>query len=97
MFARSALRATSSASRSMVARQQMARRAYTVPTAGEQIQAFFKARPVPVDVYPILTFTAMMCSYCVYMTTKHIREDNDHVRWGPGMGGVKFQLPADSQ
>ncbi|WWC66207.1 uncharacterized protein I206_100108 [Kwoniella pini CBS 10737] len=93
MFARSALRTTVQASKSMVARQQIAKRSYTIPTAGEQLSAFFKARPVPVDVYPILTFTAMMCSYCAYMGTKHIREDSDHVRWGPGVGGVKFELP----
>ncbi|KAK6905898.1 hypothetical protein I203_106733 [Kwoniella mangroviensis CBS 8507] len=93
MFARSALRTTAMASRTMVARKQLARRSYTVPTYNEQIRAFFKARPVPVDVYPILAITVMMCSYASYMLTKHIREDNDHVRWGPGMGGVKFQLP----
>ncbi|WWC86446.1 uncharacterized protein L201_001323 [Kwoniella dendrophila CBS 6074] len=95
MFTKSALRTTSMASRSMVARQTMARRAYTQPTAGEQIRELFKSKPVPVDAYPIIAITIMMSSYAGYMLTKHIREDHDHVRWAPGQGGVKFQLPGE--
>ncbi|WRT64320.1 uncharacterized protein IL334_001252 [Kwoniella shivajii] len=93
MFARSALRTTAMASKSMVARQQMTRRAYSVPTAEQQLKKFFHDRPVPVDAYPLIAITVIMCSAATYMLSKHIMEDHDHVRWAPGMGQVKFQLP----
>ncbi|WVR06054.1 hypothetical protein IAU60_003082 [Kwoniella sp. DSM 27419] len=101
MFARTALRSATMAPRArampVASRQLMARRAYTIPTAEQQIRQFFAAKPVPVDAYPLIAITVIMCSYATYMLSKHIIEDNDHVRWAPGVGGVKFQLPAEKQ
>ncbi|WVQ97618.1 hypothetical protein IAU59_004732 [Kwoniella sp. CBS 9459] len=95
MFARAALRSTTMAAKPAVARQVVARRAYSVPTAEQQIKQFFHDRPVPVDAYPLIAITLIMCSGATYMLSKHIREDHDHNRWAPGQGLVKFQLPAD--
>ncbi|KAK8866091.1 hypothetical protein IAR55_001242 [Kwoniella newhampshirensis] len=96
MFARTLLRST--ATSMPMARTMMARKASTVAQPAAHVgpvRAFFNDVPVPVDAYPLIGIVVIMCSGATYMLGKHIWEDNDHLRWTPHHGGVKFQVPSN--
>ncbi|KAI9636148.1 uncharacterized protein MKK02DRAFT_44852 [Dioszegia hungarica] len=52
-------------------------------SSSEQIREFFHARPVPVEIYPLLAMTFVMCSFAGYHLTRHITKDREHLRWKP--------------